>query len=138
MPQNLVEQFESQSYGLGYPQPYPFGITENLPRNAFSNVLEASHVAFAGQGRVLGVTVSSTKNTAQFIQLFDAVAAPATGAVPLISVDIATVTAKGIAWDPYGRWMDRGCVFANSTTQGSFTPGSADCLFDVQYVPQVI
>ena len=138
MPQYVVEGFETQSYGLGYPQPYPFGVPENLPRNASSNALEASHVAFTGQGRLLGITVTSTRNSGQFIQLFDVAAVPATGAIPLVSLDIATVTAKGIAWDPYGRWMDRGCVVANSSTQGSLTIGSADCLFDIQYVPQVI
>ncbi len=138
MTQHLTEPFEPQSYGLGYPQPYPFGIPERLPLNASSNGLEASRVAFTGQGRVLGVSVSSTKTTAQFVQIFDAAAVPATGAIPVVSVDIATVTARGIAFDPYGRWFDRGCVVANSSTQGSLTIGSADCLFDVQYVPQVI
>jgi hypothetical protein len=133
-----TETFETQSYGLGYPQPYPFGIPEVLPRNATSLALENSHVVFSGQGRVLGLTVSSTRGSGQFFQLFDATALPANGAIPLISVDIASVTAKGVAFDPYGRWFDRGCVIANSTTQGSLTVGSADCLFDVQYIPQVI
>jgi hypothetical protein len=136
--QDAIETFPAESYGLGVPQPYPYGIPEQLPRNAFSQALEASHVAFSGQGRVLGITATSTKNAGQFIQVFDATALPANGAIPLISVDIPTVTAKGIAFDPYGRWFDRGCVVANSTTQGSLTVGSADCLFDVQYIPQVI
>ncbi len=138
MTQNLTEPFEPQSYGLGYPQPYPFGVPETLPRSNSSQALASSLVAFTGQGRLLGFTASSTKGSGQFVQLFDAAAVPATGAIPLVSVDIATVTAKGVAFDPYGRWMDRGCVIVNSTTQGSLTIGLADCLFDVQYVPQVI
>jgi hypothetical protein len=133
-----TETFETQSYGLGYPQPYPFGIPEVLPRNATSLALEASHVVFSGQGRVLGLTVSSTRGSGQFIQIFDAISLPTTGAIPLVSVDIASATAKGVAFDPYGRWFDRGCVVSNSTTQGSLTIGSADCLFDVQFIPQVI
>jgi hypothetical protein len=135
---NPIETFETTSYGLGYPQPYPFGVPEGLPHNAFSQALEASHIVFSGQGRVLGFTVSSTKASGQFIQVFDATSLPSNGAIPFISVDIATVTAKGVAWDPYGRWFDRGCVISNSTTQGSLTVGAADCLFDVQYWPQVI
>jgi len=138
MTQYQTEPFEGWSYGLGYPQPYPFGIPEGLPRNTFSLALEASHVIFSGQGRLLGFTASSTKGSGQFVQVFDATALPANGAIPLLSVDIATVTAKGVAFDPYGRWFDRGCVLANSTTQGSLTTGSADCLFDAQYIPQVI
>lgn len=135
---NPVEEFESQSYGLGYQNPYPFGWPEGLPVNSSSLALEASHRAFTGQGRVLGLTASSTRGSGQFIQVFDAATTPATGAIPVVSVDIATVTAKGIAWDPWGRWFFSGCIVANSTTQGSFTVGSADCLFDVQFVPQVI
>ena len=133
-----TETFETTSYGLGYPNPYPFGVPEQLPRSAFSTVLEASHVAVSGACRVLGFTASSTRASGQFIQVFDATARPADGAIPLVSIDIATVTSKGLAWDPYGRWFDRGFVISNSTTQGSLTVGAADCLFDVQYIPQVI
>jgi len=133
-----TETFETTSYGLGHPQPYPFGIPEELPHSAFSLALEASHIVCSGACRVLGFSVSNTKASGQFIQVFDATALPANGAIPLISIDIATVVAKVVTWNPYGRWFDRGCVISNSTTQGSLTVGSADCLFDVQYVPQVI
>ena len=47
-------------------------------------------------------------------------------------------TAKGVAFTPGGRWFTIGCIVCNSSTQGSKTIGSADCLFDVQYIPQVI
>jgi hypothetical protein len=132
------ETFETESYGLSVPNPYPWGAPEELPNNASSPALAASIVAFVGMGRLLGFTVSNTKASGQFIQVFDATSLPADGAVPPISIDIATVTAKGVAFDPAGRWMTRGCVICNSSTQGSKTIGSADCLFDVQYIPQVI
>ena len=133
-----VETFETTSYGLGTPNPYPFGIPEELPKNAFSTALASSLLVFSGQGRLCGFTASSTKGSGQFIQVFNASTIPATGAVTPMSFDIATVTAKGVAFDPYGRWFTVGCIIANSTTQGSFTPGLADCLFDAQYIPQVI
>lgn len=133
-----TETFETQSYGLGTPNPYPFGVPEELPRNAFTPALASSLVAFTGQGRLIGFTASSTRGTGQFVQLFNAYSLPSNGAIPLLSIDIASATAKGVAFDPYGRWMTIGCVIANSTTQGSLTIGSADCLFDVQYLPQVI
>jgi hypothetical protein len=132
------ETFEYQSYGLAVPNPYPWSIPEELPRNASTPALAASLVAFVGQGRLMGITVSNTKASSQFIQVFDATTLPADAAVPIISIDIATVIAKGISFDPGGRWMTRGCVICNSSTQGSKTIGSADCLIDVQYIPQVI
>lgn len=138
MSQYPVETFEDESYGLGTPNPYPWSLPEELPKSAHTTGLVASFVAFNGQGRLLGFTVSSTKASSQFIQLFDLVSLPADGAVPVLSIDIATVTAKGVAFDPGGRWMTRGCILCNSSTQGTKTIGSADCLFDVQYVPQVI
>lgn len=133
-----TETFETQSYGLGLPNPYPFGVPEGLPLSATTPALTASLAVFIGQGRLLGISVSNTKTSAQFIQVFDASSLPADNAVPLISVDIATVIAKAIAFDPYGRWFEQGCFVCNSSTQGTKTLGSADCLFDAQYIPQVI
>jgi hypothetical protein len=132
------ETVEYQSYGLAVPNPYPWSIPEELPRNAFTPALAASLVAFTGQGRLMGFTVSSTRGSSQFIQVFDASSLPADTAVPLLSFDIATVVSKAVAFDPGGRWMSRGCVICNSSTQATKTIGSADCLIDVQYIPQVI
>jgi hypothetical protein len=129
---------EDESYGIGLPQPYPTGVPEEQPRNANTNALSSSLVVFSGQGRLMGWAASSTKASGQFILMFDANSVPATGAVPIMSVDIATATAKGAAYTPGGRWFRQGCVLVNSTTQGSLTIGAADCLFDAQYVPQVI
>jgi len=128
----VPEQYAFQS------TPYLFGVPEELPNNATSSALANSIVAFTGQGRLIGFTVSSTRASGQFVQLFNQTTVPSDGAVPLLSIDIATVTAKGVAFDPYGRWMTVGCVICNSTTQGSKTIGAADCLFDVQWIPQVV
>jgi hypothetical protein len=135
---NLTQTFEPLSYGLGYPQPYPFGIPEELPRNATSPALAAAWRAFSGSGRVIGGTVTNTKNATQFLLVFDVVAAPITGAVPVFAKSMAASDAQGFSFPVTGRWFSEGCWLANSSTQSSLTPGSADCLFDVQYVPQVI
>lgn len=128
----------SDAFGLALPQTYPWSWPEEMPRSAVNPALAASFIAMEGQGRLLGVTVTNTKASAQFFQLFDASSLPADTAVPIVSVDIAANTAKGIYWGPDGRWMRLGITFCNSSTQGTKTLGSADCLFDVQYVPQVI
>jgi hypothetical protein len=109
-------------------------LPQQFPRNSFSNALENSHVVTAGEGRLYGFTVSSTRASGQFIQVFDASVLPADGAIPLLSIDIATVTAKGVSWGITGRWFYRGIILCNSTTQGSKTIGAADCLFDAQYL----
>jgi hypothetical protein len=125
-------------YGLSVPQPYPFGIPEELPRNASNPALAASLVVFTGQGRLMGLTWSNTKASTQFIQVFDASTLPADTAVPIISIDTSASAAKGLSFTPGGRWFTRGCIVCNSSTQGTKTIGSADCLFDAQYIPQVI
>jgi len=135
---DVTETFPVDSYGLGEPQPYPYGPPEEYPRNASSNALASSQVGFAGQGRLYGFSVSSTRASGQFVQLFDASAVPANGAIPILSLNIATGTSIAVDFGSEGRWMRIGVVVANSTTQGSLTLGSADCLFDVQYLPQVI
>ena len=129
---------EDPAYGLQLPQTYPWSWPEEMPRSAVNTTLAASFIAMEGQGRLLGVTVTNTKASAQFFQMFDASSLPADTAVPIISVDIAANTAKGLFWGESGRWMRQGIVFCNSSTQGTKTIGSADCLFDCQYVPQVI
>lgn len=125
-------------YDLALPNPYPYGLPEELPRSVANPALAASIVAMVGEGRLLGFTVTNTKASAQFFQLFDAGALPADTAVPLLAVDIAASSAKGVDWGTDGRWMSRGIVICNSSTIATKTLGAADCIFDVQYVPQVI
>lgn len=129
---------DDPAYGLELPQTYPWSWPEEMPRSATNPALAASFIAMEGQGRLLGVTVTNTKASAQFFQLFDTSSLPADNAVPLIAVDIAANTAKGLFFGEGGRWMRQGITLCNSSTQGTKTIGSADCLFDVQYVPQVI
>ena len=133
-----IEVPNSPTFRLELPQTYPWSWPEEMPRSSVNPALAASWIAFEGQGRLIGVTVTNTKAAAQFFMLFDASSLPADTAVPFVAVDIAANTAKGLFFGESGRWMRQGLVACNSSTQGSKTIGSADCLFDVQYVPQVI
>jgi len=134
----MIPETESAAYGLALPQWYPYGLPEMLPDNAFNPALASSLVVFSGQCRVMGVSFTSTKGSSQFIQIFDASSVPADGAIPLISMAVSLTSNGGVSFTPGGRWFTRGCVVCNSSTQGSKTIGSADCLFDAQYIPQVI
>jgi hypothetical protein len=66
--------------------------------------------------------------------VFDAATVPADTAVPLITIDIATLTAKGVSFAYPGRVFESGIVICNSTTDSTKTIGAADCIFDVQYI----
>jgi hypothetical protein len=109
------------------------GGASNLPLNSPSRTLEASRVIKTGVGILYGLTVTNTKASAQFFQVFDAATVPADGAVPLLSKSVPAGDAVGIDWVP-GRTFRVGIVVCNSSTSATKTVGSADCLFDVQFV----
>lgn len=103
------------------------------PLNYTSPRLQASCVVKTGPGILYGVTITNTKATAQFFQLFDAATLPADGAVPLLAKSITASDAVGFNWLP-GRTFLVGIIVCNSSTQSTKTIGSADCIFDCQYV----
>lgn len=109
------------------------GGASNLPLNSPSRTIEAARVVKTGTGILYGLVVTNTKASAQFVQVFDASAVPADGAVPLFSKSIPATDAIGIQWLP-GRTFLTGLVVCNSSTSATKTVGSADCLFDVQFV----
>lgn len=108
------------------------------PQSASSVALASSIVAVSGQAWLYGVQVNNTKASAQFILLFDNDRVPASGAVPVASFTAAASTNLGIYYGSLGRYMMRGIVLVNSSTSATFTAGSADCFFDVQYTPRLI
>jgi hypothetical protein len=104
-----------------------------VPFNYSSNAAEARCIATTGASYLLGFTVSNANVAARFVQLFDLDKFPANGAVPNLSVSVATVSDKEMLWYP-PRAMNRGIVLCSSTTQNTLTLAGADHLFDVQYV----
>jgi hypothetical protein len=106
---------------------------DRRPLNAPSRQLANSIVVKTGDGWLYGFTVSNTKGSAQFVQVFDAHDVPADTTVPLISKSVPAGDAVGFSWLPPRRF-EAGLVICNSTTQATKTIGAADCLFDAQYV----
>jgi len=133
-----VEKNDPATYGLALPQPYPYGVPEELPRSAVNVALAASFVAVSGAGRLIGATLTNTKISAQFVLLFDSSTVPADTAVPILAVNVPATTSVAVYFGSVGPWFDRGVVWSNSSTMGTKTIGSADCLFDTQYIPQAI
>ncbi len=121
------ETQEKAASSAWFPPPY------RLPWNASSPKLSSSIVAHTGVCRLVGFTATSTNAAAQFVQVHDANAVPANGAIPLFTFNVALVNSVTGYWGSMGRWFDRGLVLCNSSTQGTLTIGVADTLFDVQY-----
>lgn len=108
-----------------------------LPLNNHSNGLEAARVACSGYGYLISFTVLNTNASAQYIQLHDAAVVPASGAsvTPAVVFAVAATSNLTVAYTMPGRKFERGIVIANSSTAATYTAGSADCFFDVQYIP---
>jgi hypothetical protein len=101
-------------------------------QNGTSVGVAASLVVVQRPALVFGFTVSSV--AAQFIQIFDASALPANAAVPsLPSFPVGATSTIANVWIP-PRAFRNGVVICNSSTQHTKTIGSADCIFDVQYL----
>jgi hypothetical protein len=116
----------------GNPQSLP--LPAGYPLNFTSSGLAKSCVPKTGVGKLFGFTATSTNVAAQFIQIHDALALPANGAVPLATFNVAAGNSVSAYYGPMGRAFTRGIVVANSTTQGTLTLGAADTIFDVQFV----
>lgn len=104
-----------------------------IPFNYSSNAAEARCMVAGGASYLFGFTVSNANAATRFVQLFDSSTFPANGAVPRLSVSVATVADKEMLWYPPRR-MDAGIILCCSTTQNTLTLAGADHIFDVQYV----
>ena len=117
-----------------YLDPYKITSLTRILKNANSRAAAASLVVSTSPCLVFGFTVSSTNAAAQFIQLHDGTALPSNGTVPVVVFKVPATDVIGNAWVPYPRAFRQGCVICNSSTQHTLTIGSADTLFDVQFV----
>lgn len=85
----------------------------------------ASMVVSATPGTLCFGFVRSQASSARFLQVHDAAALPADGAVPIISVDLDTLANKGRVTIDSPIPMATGCVLAISSTDLTLT-ASAD------------
>lgn len=105
-----------------------------FPGNYSSSAYEKSAVVKTGRCTLYGFTVRTSKASSQFIQIFDLGKVPGASAVPRLFFDIAATSTLAITYGSHGRRFDAGCIIVNSTSDTTYTAGSADCWFDAQYV----
>lgn len=108
-----------------------------LPRNCHSQALASSIVVCTYPAYLYSFTVSNTKASAQFVQFHDATSLPADGLIPSTVFTLPGSGDKTVAFGIPGRLFLYGIVVCNSSTAGTKTIGSADCFFDVQFLPVV-
>ena len=105
-----------------------------LPLNTHSNVYEVGRQVKAGPGMLFGFTVYNSNASAQFVQLHDLQVAPATGAIPAVTLTVAGSSNLAVSYIFPGRFFQRGIWIGNSSTGPTYTAGSADIFIDAQYV----
>lgn len=102
--------------------------------NARTGAAAASIVVKATAGKLYRVNVYNAKGSAQFIQIHDSATLPAEGAVPIVSLNAATVANLVIDFGINGLNCINGITICNSSTVATKTIGSADCTVSAQYL----
>ena len=97
----------------------------SIGRQIHSSALEAGHLIEAQACRLLSLLVTNT-GPDQYIQVHDALEAPANGSVPLFVFPIGTGQVGSL--DTPVRLLN-GLYICNSTTAATKTAGADDCWF---------
>ncbi len=100
---------------------------------AQSTALAAALQATTAASTLYGVAGVSTRTTGQWVQVWDAAAAPATGSPVYVLWVPPAPTGGGsnfsLSLPQYGRRFAAGIYVCNSTTMLTRTAGAADCFF---------
>lgn len=120
----------------GYQAPWWWGgeASQGFPDNNRSVAYENTRQLKSGPGVLFGLSVYNSNASTQFVQIHDAAAIPADGAVPAFFFPVATASAVFVQYAPPGRFFKQGIVVCNSSTGPTKTVGSADCFFDAQFI----
>lgn len=111
------------------------GTLEGLGTQASYTPALANRLVVPGQCFLNGFTACSSNAGSQFILLFDSATSPANGAVPLAFFPCSTNNLVQEYYGIPGRRCYQGVTLCNSSTATTLTAGSADTLFDVQFLP---
>lgn len=100
---------------------------------ATSLAYEASRIFKNVPGTLYGVAGFNSLASAQWIQIFDASALPADGAVPDFIMYVPPTSNFSADFGLFGRPMRNGIILCNSTTGPTKTIGSTNCWFDARF-----
>ena len=98
-----------------------------------SAALEASRVVKATPGAVASAVMFNNNGATRYLQLHNAAALPANGAVPFMVIPVPTATSVALPITFSRVPLSVGIVVALSTTAATLTIGAADGLFTVTY-----
>ena len=111
---------------------------ENVPfaaQTIHTNGYNKTLVVNTGPCLLVGFNVYNSNVAAQFVQVFDGTAAPASGSQPAAVFIVPTVQNIGVYYGAVGRPFLNGCVIVISSTANTYTAAAAnDCYIDAQYV----
>ncbi len=108
---------------------------EQFPHNANGGANVISLVVSSVPARLFGFQGINSNAAARFIQVHDAIALPANGAVPQVVITAAIAGNFSAGFGTEGRWFDRGIVIVTSSTLATLTAGAADMWIDAQWYP---
>ena len=125
-------------YLTGTEQPIAVGsVPANYDASGLQHIasaaIETSHVLLAAAGQLYRFSYNNGNGATRYLQLFNAKALPANGAVPYCTpVPVLTGQTVNIDYGALGLPFPTGIVIANSTTAASLTIGSAVGFFSAE------
>lgn len=104
-----------------------------LPLSVNSSGLSTGVMAKQGQGILYGFTVYN-QGSAQFILVMTPDTYTTAGATPVLCFPIPGASTMAVNFGDHGKAFRQGIAVVNSTTDTTLTAGTANCMFDVQYI----
>lgn len=100
---------------------------------AAAQALAASGVISTEKGVLYRISMLNTNVGTRYLQLFDADAAPADTAVPLMSIPVAAGAWVNVDLGMYGKAFVNGMSWCTSSTAGTKTIGAAEALVEASF-----
>lgn len=117
-----------------FAQAYATASSTSSTSRVSSTALEVGHVIKNGAGRLYSLMITSTRTSAQFIQIHNTTSVPADTAVPVYSFYIPAASSISLSAEDIGDYFDTGISVCNSSTIATKTVGAADCFFTARYL----